>query len=181
VLAALSLAGCSSPAEAPAAPRRPAQSPVERGRYLTIVAACSDCHTPFKIGASGPEPDMSRLLSGHPENLKMPQAPALNQPWAWAGAVTNTAFAGPWGISYAMNLTPDPDTGLGSWTESMFAEALRTGKHMGRSRAIQPPMPWPAYAQMTDDDLRALFAYLRSIPAIVNRVPPYAPPTMAKP
>ena len=102
--------------------------------------------------------------------------PALAGTWAWAGAATNTAYVGPWGISYAANLTPDENTGLGIWTEEMFVAAIRTGKHMGQSRPIMPPMPWPAYRHMTDEDLRAIFAYLRTVPPIVNHVPEYQPP-----
>jgi hypothetical protein len=145
---------------------------VERGRYLATIAGCNDCHTPFKLGPNGPEPDMTRLLSGHPQGLVMPPPPALPPgPWVWVGSGTNTAFAGPWGISYAFNLTPDDNTGLGIWTEEMFVKAMRTGRHMGQSRPILPPMPWPNVAQMTDQDLKSLYAYLQSIPAITNRVP----------
>ena len=89
---------------------------------------------------------------------------------------TLTAFAGPWGVSYAANLTPDQNTGLGVWTEDMFVKALRTGKHMGTSRPIQPPMPWMWAGQATDDDLKAMFAYLKSIPPVVNHVPDYQEP-----
>jgi hypothetical protein len=92
------------------------------------------------------------------------------------GNSTNTAFAGPWGISYASNLTPDPNTGIGIWTEEIFVKTMRTGRHMGTSRPLQPPMPWPSYSHMTDEDLKAVFAYLRSIPAIANRVPEYQEP-----
>ena len=150
--------------------------PVERGRYLVTIAGCDDCHTPFVVGPEGPHPDMTRRLSGHPEVLVMDAPPALAGAWMWVGAATNTAFAGPWGVSFAANLTPDENTGLGIWTEEMFIGALRTGKHMGQSRPIAPPMPWPAYGQMTDEDLKAVFAYLRTIPPIVNRVPDYQPP-----
>lgn len=150
---------------------------VARGEYLVTIIGCNDCHTPFRMGPNGPEPDMTRALSGHPEQLVMPPAPALGQgPWLWAGAATNTAFAGPWGVSYAANLTPDEATGMGIWTEEMFVTAMRTGKHMGQSRPIQPPMPWPAFARASDEDLKAIFAYLRSLPPIVNRVPDYQPP-----
>ena len=146
---------------------------VARGKYLVTIGGCNDCHTPFKMGPRGPEPDMSRLLSGHPEGLAMPEAPRLpaGSPWVWVGAGTNTAFAGPWGVSYAFNLTPDQNTGIGIWTEEMFVKAMRTGRHMGQSRPILPPMPWQNVAQMTDQDLEAVFAFLRSIPPIKNRVP----------
>ena len=78
---------------------------------------------------------------------------------------------GPWGVSYAPNLTPDETTGLGIWTEEMFLQALRTGRHMGTSRPILPPMPWQVYGQMPEQDLKAIYAYLRSLPPVRNRVP----------
>lgn len=145
---------------------------VERGAYLVKLMVCNDCHTPWKMGSQGPEPDMTRELSGHPQDLTMPPAPAMGEgPWVWAGAGTNTAFAGPWGVSFTANLTPDSETGLGKWTEETFIQALRTGKHEGQGRPILPPMPWPWFGQASDDDLRAIFAYLQSLPPIKNRVP----------
>jgi hypothetical protein len=99
-------------------------------------------------------------------------------PGPWIAATTGmmTAWSGPWGISYAANLTPDPETGLGKWTEQNFLEAMRTGRHMGRGRPLLPPMPWDDIAKLTDSDLKAVFAYLRSLPPIKNRVPDPAPP-----
>jgi hypothetical protein len=94
-------------------------------------------------------------------------------------AASGTAFSGPWGVSFAANLTPDQNTGLGIWTEDMFMKTLRTGRHMGASREILPPMPWFNYGEMTDADLKAVYAYLRTIPPVHNRVavplPPAAP------
>jgi len=149
---------------------------VARGSYLVNTIGCGDCHTPLKMGAHGPEPDMTKFLSGHPEQIgPMPAVPARGG-WLWAGAATNTAFSGPWGVSYAANLTPDQNTGLGIWTEEMFIKAIRTGRHMGASREILPPMPWPAFRNATDDDLRAIYAYLRSITPITNHVPDAQPP-----
>ena len=114
---------------------------VERGRYLVSSMGCNDCHTPWKLGARGPEPDMSRALSGHPADLVMPPPPKLPEgPWTWIAAATNTAFAGPWGVSFTANLTPDPETGLGKWTDEMFIAALRTGRHEGKGRPILPPI-----------------------------------------
>ena len=145
---------------------------IARGKYLVTAMVCNDCHTPFKLGPDGPEPDMTRMLSGHPSDLKMPPAPTLPPgPWAMVGAATNTAWAGAWGVSFTANLTPDPDTGLGGWTPEMFIQAMRTGKHEGKGRPILPPMPYAFFAQLTDSDLRAVFAYLQSIPAIRNKVP----------
>ena len=148
---------------------------VERGKYLVTITACSDCHTPMKMGQSGPEPDMSRFLGGHPQEVKLPPPPAGDGPWLWHGAATNTAFAGPWGVTYAINLTPHTH-GMAAWTEEMFIRAMRTGKHMGESRPIMPPMPWPNTGKMTDEDLKAVFAYLKTIPPVNNVVPDYQPP-----
>lgn len=149
-----------------------AASTINRGAYLVTVGGCNDCHTPLKLGAHGPEPDLSRTLSGHPESVVLPPAPPLaGGPWLWAGAATMTAFAGPWGISYAANLTPDPETGLGRWTEAQFVKTLKTGRHLGVSRPILPPMPWQNASRMREEDLRAIYAYLRSLPPIRNRVP----------
>jgi len=133
---------------------------------------CNDCHTPWKIGARGPEPDVTRALTGHPADMVMPPPPKLPEgPWVWLGGATNTAFAGPWGVSFSANLTPDPDTGLGKWTQETFITALRTGRHEGKGRPILPPMPWPMYGQATDEDLGAIFAYLQSLAPVKNRVP----------
>lgn len=150
-----------------------AQSDVERGSYLATIGGCHDCHTPKKLGAKGLEPDMSRTLSGHAASEKLGAAPTAGATWPIAVNGSLTAWSGPWGRSYAANLTPDGDTGIGKWTEEQFVAALRTGKHLGgaESRDVLPPMPWPNYSKMTSADLHALFAYLRSIPPIANSVP----------
>lgn len=150
---------------------------IKRGEYLVTLGGCNDCHTPWKMGANGvPEPDMTRMLSGHPEGMPLPPPPKPVGPWLMAVAATNTAWAGPWGTSYTMNLTPDENTGMGIWTEDMFFKSMRTGKHMGTSRPIMPPMPWFNYGKATDEDLRSIYVYLRSIPPIKNRVPDYEEP-----
>lgn len=154
---------------------------VARGRYLVTTAACHDCHTPFKLGPNGPEPDMSRALSGHPEALQMPPAPKLPEgPWLVTSAATNTAWAGPWGVSFTANLTPDAETGLGKWTLKDFVATIRSGRHLGRGRPVLPPMPIPAYSQFNDADLEAIYRYLQTVPAIRNRVPEPLAPQMAK-
>jgi mono/diheme cytochrome c family protein len=151
---------------------------VERGAYLVRTMGCNDCHTPLKLGPRGPEPDMSRALTGHPQDLVMPPPPALPPgPWAWIGAATNTAFAGPWGVSFTANLTPDPETGLGKWTEEMFRQTMKTGRHEGKGRPVLPPMPWFVVGALTDEDMTSLFAYLQSLAPVRNRVPqPIDPP-----
>jgi mono/diheme cytochrome c family protein len=168
--------GETSPAAdtTPAASTAPAQNPVERGRYLTTLGGCNDCHTPKNFGPAGPEPDMTRALSGHPATEKLPPVPKdVIGPDKWGSLGNNgfTAFVGPWGVSFARNLTPDQATGIGSWTEDMFIKTIRDGKHQGEGRPLLPPMPWPMYRNMTDEDLKAVFAYLRSIKPINNAVP----------
>jgi mono/diheme cytochrome c family protein len=159
-------------------PGTPAPSRVERGRYLVESIGCSDCHTPKKDGFAL---DTDRLLSGHPEGTELPAPPAGKGPWVATASADLTAWSGPWGISYAFNLTPDENTGIGSWSEETFVKAIRTGRHMGVARPILPPMPWQMYKNLTDDDLQAIYAYLRSIPPVKNRVPEPTPPaaTMA--
>lgn len=150
---------------------------VARGNYIVSTAGCHDCHTPWKLGPKGPEPDMTLALSGHPESVKLPPPPKLgNGPWVWTASGTNTAFAGPWGVSYTANLTPDEMTGIGIWTEDIFIKTIRSGRHWGVSRPILPPMPWTVYRNLTDEDLKSVFAYLRTIKPIKNQVPEPLPP-----
>ncbi len=162
-----------------AAPRPDDQ--LARGKYLVTVLGCNDCHTPFKMGAHGPEPDMSRMLSGHPADVVMPPTPPPAPPWGWIGSATNTAFLGPWGTSFASNLTSDEETGLGAWDDQLFIKTIREGKFMGAGRPLMPPMPWPTYRQLTDDDLKAVLAFLHTVPPIKNKVPDYLPPAGAGP
>jgi Cytochrome c len=157
----------------------PSVSPrVERGKYLVSTMGCNDCHTPWQMGPKGPEPDMTRALNGHPAGmpLAMPELPK-SPGWLWVGAATNTAFAGPWGVSFAANLTPDKETGLGDWTVDQFIATMKTGRHQGKGRQLLPPMPWPVVGSLNDEDIRSLFAYLQSLPPASNRVPqPIDPP-----
>jgi mono/diheme cytochrome c family protein len=152
---------------------------IERGKYLVTVGDCEICHTPKRMTSQGPVPDGSLSFSGHPANLAIPEIPEGFpdlQGWAGMANAHMTAWAGPWGISLASNLTPHEDFGMGAWDEEDFIKAMRTGQHMGMGRQILPPMPWQALSHMTDDDLKAMFAYLHSIPAIPNQVPGPIPP-----
>jgi hypothetical protein len=173
------LAGLAGPALATdaAGPAAEAAAKVARGQYLVTTSGCHDCHTPLKDGPAGPEPDYSRMLSGHPESLAVdtPMAPP-GAPWLVGTTATSTAWSGPWGVSFTANLTPDPETGLGRWSFRNFKDTIRTGRHMGRGRAILPPMPIPMYKHFNDEDLEAIFTFLQSIPAIHNRVPEPLPP-----
>ena len=152
-------------------------SPVKRGEYLVTIGLCHDCHTPLTMGADGPAPDMTRALSGHPQDMAVKAPAKVSEPWIGAMAPTLTAWSGPWGVSFTANLTPDKDTGvLRDFTEEQFLQTMRTGRHQGQGRRILPPMPWPLIGKMTDEDLKAVFAYLRQIPAVRNKVPDPIPP-----
>ena len=150
---------------------------VARGKYLVDIMGCHDCHTPMKLGPNGPEWDMTRALSGHPENLVMPPAPVQKAPWLASMAMTMTAWNGPWGTSFTRNLTPDKETGLGDWTVEEFIATMKTGRERGKGRPVLPPMPVQNLAALSDADIRSVFAYLQSLPAIKNRQPqPVEPP-----
>ena len=168
---ALSLGACSTSQPAPAGDAATAR--VARGRQLVSIGGCNDCHTPMKFDAElgMPVPDMTRMLSGHPEGGPDPASALGGHDIAIIGP-TFTSFRLPFGVVYPANLTPDRDTGLGGWTEEMFVRAMRTGRHMGgNGRPILPPMPWMTLARQSDADLKAIFAYLQSLPAMRNDVP----------
>jgi mono/diheme cytochrome c family protein len=159
------------------------QELIDRGRYLVTVGGCNDCHSPKVMTAFGPVPDSARLLSGHPANAQIPSVDVKAlQPGKWVLMSPDvTAFAGPWGVSYAANLTSDSATGVGAWPEEAFIKTLRTGKHLGIGRPILPPMPWQGVGKMTDEDLRSILAYFKSLPAVNNKVPqPLAPNEVAR-
>ena len=150
-----------------------------RGKMLVLTSGCHDCHTPWHVDmALGvPVPDWSRMLSGHPEGAPDPQGELGPGDNALMGP-TFTSFKLPFGTVYAINLTPDIDTGTGAWTEKMFLDVFRKGRHLGGDgRPVYPPMPWDYYRRMPESDLKAMFAYLRSIPPLRNmpateKVPP---------
>jgi hypothetical protein len=171
----------ASPAPAHATTLSTAAARVERGRYLVHSIGCEDCHSPKLFGPNGPTPDPDRMLAGHTQGAALPAAPALDPtgPWGAVASAEFTAWSGPWGTSFAANLTPDENTGIGIWTEEMFVDTVREGRHMGQSRPLLPPMPWQVYRNLTDEDLGAIYAYLRTIPPVHNRVPEPLPPSAA--
>lgn len=179
LVAALVLSGLSACQPSAAKERAPdVASRIERGAYLVTVLACDDCHSPKVFTDRGPAPDPARRLSGHPGGA-LPEVPAhVIGPEAWGAVTSNdmTVWVGPWGTSFAANITPHPD-GIGLWTEEQFVQSLRTGLHLGVGRPVLPPMPWPAYKQLTDEDLRSVFAYLKTLQPIANVVPPPQPPS----
>lgn len=150
---------------------------LKRGEYLVTIMGCEDCHSPKLFGAQGPYPDPEKRLSGHP--AAMPVADydtATTKNWVLFNPF-NTAIVGPWGTSFSANLTSH-ETGIGSWTEQQFFKAMRAGKYKGldNTRPILPPMPWPSYKSTSDEDLKAIFAFLKSTKPIDNMVPAPRPP-----
>lgn len=156
-------------------------SMIKRGEYLVTIMGCDDCHSPKKFGPHGPEPDMDRRLSGHPSSMPLANVNAGElKSWILFNQGL-TAFVGPWGVSYSANLTSD-ETGIGNWSEKQFIKALREGKYKGmdNTRPLLPPMPWPNFAKASDEDLKAIFSYLKSTKPIKNIVPaPVAPDAVA--
>lgn len=153
---------------------------VKRGDYLVTIAGCNDCHSPKIMTEMGPAPDPKRLMSGHPAEETLPAITdkKMIAPGQWAlFSPSLTAAVGPWGTSFAANLTPD-DTGIGNWTYAQFEKALREGKSKGMdgTRPLLPPMPWPNLVKMNDEDMKAIFAYLKSLPPVKNAVPNPLPP-----
>ncbi len=140
------------------------QDPVAKGEYLVNFHGCNDCHSP-KL-SDGLLPDKSRLLSGHPADEELPEIDPSqigSGKWVLSNA-HSTARVGPWGVTFAKNLTPDNETGIGSWTEEIFVKALRAEKH-------RPPMPVFSNEYMTDDEVKSVFAYLKTLKPIKNEVP----------
>jgi mono/diheme cytochrome c family protein len=131
-------------------PKAHAESPVERGKYLVNVAGCNDCHTPgFFFG----KPDMTRYLGGSDVGFEIPGL----------------------GVFNGRNITPDKETGIGAWTDEQVATAITTGKRPD-GRQLAPIMNYAAFTYLTKEDVAAVVAYLRSIPAVNNKVPgPFKP------
>ena len=150
---------------------------VARGHYLVTIMGCNDCHSPKVMTPHGPDTDSAHMLSGHP--AKLPLA-AIDKKAAKDWMLFHpdlTAFVGPWGVSFAANLTSDA-SGIGNWTEEQFFRAIRQGKSKGLEggRPLLPPMPWQQYRNATDDDLSAIFHYLKSTKPVENVVPAPIPP-----
>ena len=137
--------------------------PIARGKFLNQVLGCAECHTPR--GRDG-KPDMAYFMAGHRAADPAPAWDAAQEAKGIGMLVSSsgTAYAGPWGVTYARNLTPDPTTGIGKWNEDAFVYVLREG-------TLKPPMPNLLYGNLSDDDLKAIFAYLQSVPPVKNLVP----------
>ena len=154
-----------------------AEDPVKRGEHLVNAIGCHDCHTPKKFSEKGMELNLDRLLSGHPASEALGNYDAETAKSYILFTMGLTASIGPWGTSFAANLTPD-DTGIGAWSESQFLNAIKNWKYKGLegSRPLSPPMPWESYRNLPDDDLKAIFTYLKTLKPVENLVPTYSPP-----
>ena len=154
---------------------------VKRGEYLVTIMGCNDCHSAKRMGAQGPEVIPELMLSGYPSDRPVAKFTDKMIKQGFAQFYPDlTAAAGPWGISFAANLTPD-ETGIGNWTEEQFKKALTQGKSKGLDggRMLLPPMPWVNYATMAETDVKAVFAYLKSLKPVNNLAPqPITPDKM---
>lgn len=158
-----------------------AESLVKRGEYLVGILGCNDCHSPKKMGAKGPEIVPELMLAGFPSDRPIAKFDSKLIKEGFPQLYPDlTATAGPWGISFAGNLTSD-ETGIGNWTEEQFKTAMTKGKYKGQEtgRMLLPPMPWQNYVNMKDEDIKAIFAYLKSTKPVKNIVPyPITPDKM---
>jgi len=154
------------------------QDYINRGEYLVNIIGCQDCHSPKRMGERGPEAIKELMFSGYPSERVLPEIStnALQKGWIQMNE-DFTAFAGPWGVSFAANLTSD-DTGIGSWKLEQFKTALKKGKFKGleNGRDLLPPMPWQNFVNLTDEDLKAMFYYFKNTKPVNNVVPAPKPP-----
>jgi mono/diheme cytochrome c family protein len=154
-----------------------AEEQIKRGEYLVTTMGCNDCHSPKRMGPQGPEIIPELMLSGYPGDKPLPKVDTAIFRQGWVILTEDlTAAAGPWGVSYAANLTPDA-SGIGNWPLENFKIALKQGKFKGMegSRMLLPPMPWQNFLHITDEDVEAIYAYLQSIPPVRNVVPAALP------
>lgn len=155
---------------------------VKRGEYLVTTMGCNDCHSPKKMGPQGPMVIPELMLSGYPAERPFPKVDVQTIKKGWVLFNEDlTAAAGPWGVSFAANLTSD-QTGIGNWTEENFRRAIKEGKFKGLegSRTLLPPMPWNNFVNISDEDAAAIFAYLKSTKPVRNSVPMAIPPEELK-
>jgi len=164
---------CSNQPDVKPAVAATAEDPVKRGEYLVTIMSCDDCHSPKRMGPQGPEIIPELRLSGFQSNTKLSPLDSNVTKSGWVSFWADlTTAVGPWGQSYTANITSDT-TGIGTWTEAQFKKAFTEGKFMGLegTRPLLPPMPWPQYRNIHDEDLKAIFAFLKSTKPVKNVVP----------
>jgi mono/diheme cytochrome c family protein len=151
---------------------------IQKGEYLVTVSSCHDCHSPKDVGPGKFDLIPDRILSGYPADRPFLNADLRILKTGWTLFTPDLTMAvGPWGASFSANLTSD-QTGIGNWTEENFKRALTQGKYKGleNSRTLLPPMPWMNYANMTEEDVKAIFSYLKNTKPVNNTVPMPIPP-----
>jgi hypothetical protein len=155
---------------------------IQRGEYLVTTMGCNDCHSPKKMGPQGPVIITELILSGYPSDRPLPKVDVKTIKNGWVLLNEDlTAAAGPWGVSFAANLTSD-QSGIGNWTEENFKRALKEGKYKGLegSRTLLPPMPWANFINISDEDISAIFAFLKNTKPVRNVVPMHISPEEMK-
>jgi len=185
-IVALTLTGCGSSTKSTFEPQKESTTSayaeryrlyrIERGKQLVNLGGCDKCHTPKKTTLFGTESDPQRFLSGFPQGEPLPELPDSElgtEEWENTFYTTDgTVWVGRWGVSFAANITPDPETGIGGWTEKRFIETFRGTDHIGEgSTTVRSPMPMDAYSQLSDEELRSIYLYLQVIKPIKNKVP----------
>jgi hypothetical protein len=151
---------------------------VVQGQRLITILGCNDCHSPKKMGAKGPEIIEDLRLSGYPADRPVVKFDSKLIAQGFSMFYPDlTAAAGPWGISFAGNLTPD-QSGIGNWTEAQFKKAITEGKFKGLdgNRPMLPPMPWEGYRSLTNHEIHAMFTYLKQLKPVKNLVPSHVTP-----
>jgi mono/diheme cytochrome c family protein len=150
VCLALAVAAAAATSALPSRTAFAQDAQIQRGKYLVTLGGCNDCHTP---GYFFGKPDMARFLGGSEVGFEIPGL----------------------GVFHGPNLTPDPETGLGQWSTEEVVAAITKGQRPD-GRVLAPIMPWHAFANLTAQDVRAIAAFLRSLPPVKNRVPgPFGP------
>jgi hypothetical protein len=175
VLATTSFYACSNvkSSEEKKAPVPKQAEMVKRGEYLVSSIGCDDCHSPKKFGPNGPELIPELRFSGYPSDRPIQKQTGNSNKIGWMLFGNDlTSAVGPWGMSFSANISSD-ETGIGNWTEHHFITAMRTGKMKGlkNGRQMLPPMPWFNFRNLTDEDLKSIFTYLKSTPPVRNIVP----------
>ena len=146
---------------------------IQEGERLVATHDCEICHSPKRMGPQGPEVIPELRFSGHSSAAALPatKEEALKAGWVLFSP-DFTTVVGPWGQSYAANISSD-STGIGMWTENQFKKAMQEGKYKGLddTRPMLPPMPWQAFKHLKEDEISAIFAYLKSTTPVKNVVP----------
>jgi len=149
---------------------------IEIGQAVVEGWNCTFCHTPQIQGPDGKFiADPKRFMSGHPSDEEIPTIPdmVITSP-EWMEFLDNlgsTVWATDNVLVFSANLTPDDETGIGTWSETEFVETVRQGRHKGIERRIKYPMPWRELSELSDEELLSVYEYLMTLQPVNNKVP----------